>query len=79
MWTKPRVRLNLAENLSAAMAAGNMTQSELALRANVKQVFVSRLVRGIALPNVADIANIAEALGTTVDALIQNPEEAAVA
>lgn len=71
--TKPQARTHIARNLQKAMEAAALSQSELARRANVKQVFIHRLLNSHALPNVADLANIAESLEMTVDELIAKP------
>ena len=56
------------------MESRGLSQSALAEKSNVNQPFISRLLKGHALPNVADLANIAEVMECTVDDLIQNPE-----
>ena len=47
-----------------------VSQSDLSRRANVNHDFVSRLLNGHLLPNVADLANIASVLGISLEALI---------
>jgi transcriptional regulator with XRE-family HTH domain len=60
----------IAENLSAMMHARGLTQTKLAEMAGVKQVFISRLLSQVMVPNAVDLANIADALGTTSDVLM---------
>ena len=71
MLDKKAAKKAIAENLSALMDAFSLSQSELARRAQVKQVFISRLLRETMLPNCVDLGNVAEVFGTTGDALMR--------
>lgn len=79
MISKERLKLNIAENLTRLMDARGLSQSELGRISETSQVLVYRLLNQVMVPNAQDVANIAEALSVTVDELIANPEETAVA
>jgi hypothetical protein len=71
MFEKKAAKKAIAENLHLLMEAFSLSQSELARRANVKQVFISRLLDEIMVPNSVDLGNVAEVLGTTGDGLMR--------
>lgn len=73
--SEERGLLNIAENLRRLMAARNMTQTQLSVSAGVSQPFIHRILEGLSNPNAIALRNIAEVLGTTSDALIENPVE----
>ena len=75
MISKERLKLNISENLRRLMHASGLSQSELGRISQTSQVLVYRLLNQIMVPNAQDLANIAEALGVTVDVLIANPHE----
>lgn len=75
MISKDRLKLNIAENLSRMMHARGLTQTELGKRSETSQVLIYRLLNQVLVPNAQDLANIAEALGVTVDEVIANPPE----
>lgn len=77
MISKERLKLNIAENLSAIMHARGLSQSELGRISETSQVLIYRLLNQILVPNAQDLANIAEALSVKVDELIANPDEKA--
>lgn len=52
------------------MEQNGITQNELARRSEVAHSRLSLLIRGELLPNPADLWNVAEALGTTLDGLM---------
>lgn len=75
MISKERLKLNISENLARLMHASGLSQSELGRVSQTSQVLIYRLLNQVLVPNAQDLANIAEALGVTVDALISNPPE----
>lgn len=68
--TREQARERIAENVSRLMAENGITQNELARRSEVAHSRLSLLIRGDLLPNPADLWNVAEALGTTLDGLM---------
>jgi transcriptional regulator with XRE-family HTH domain len=56
--------------LQAARQARGLTQSEVAEKAGLSNKFLSRVESGHATPSVLVAAAIAEALGTSLDALV---------
>lgn len=70
MFDKTEARNNIAENVRRLMELYGLTQSELGRKAGVKQVFISRLLDKVMIPNAIDLANVADALGTSSDALM---------
>ena len=74
MIQKDDARQAIAENIERLMTAFGWSQTELARQAGVKQVFVSRLLDQVMLPNAVDLANVAEALGTSSDALMRKSD-----
>lgn len=78
MISKERLKLNISENLSRLMHARGLSQSELGRISETSQVLIYRLLNQILVPNAQDLANIAEALGVTIDEMIANPPENAV-
>ena len=73
--TEERGILNISENLRRLMTARNMTQMDLAQKARISQPSVHRMLAGKGNPNAIDLRNVAEVLGTTSDALMDNPKE----
>lgn len=70
MFKESDARKAIAENLAQLMHAQGWTQTRLAEAAHVQQVFISRLLSQVMVPNAIDLANVADALGTTSDALM---------
>ena len=70
MFDKNEARQNIADNVKRLMELYGLSQSELGRKAGVKQVFISRLIDQVMIPNAIDLANVADALGTTSDALM---------
>lgn len=70
MFKKNEAKANIAQNVRRLMDLYGWSQSELGRVAQVKQVFISRLLDEVMIPNAVDLANVAEALGTTSDALM---------
>ena len=70
MFEESEARQAIAQNVADLMHLHGLTQTSLAQRAGVKQVFISRLLGRVMIPNAIDLANVADALGTTSDALM---------
>jgi transcriptional regulator with XRE-family HTH domain len=62
----------IAKNLSHAMKARNISQSELARRADVTQTLIFRLLNGTSCVNAIDFARISAAIGTTTESLMRD-------
>lgn len=75
MITRDEARTRIAANVSRLMEANGITQNELARRSEVAHSRLSLLIRGELLPNPADLWNVAEALGTTLDGLMSALQE----
>ena len=71
MFSKSEAKRAIAENLDLLMKAYGLTQSELARRAQVTQVFISRLLDQVMVPNSVDLGNVAEVFGTTGDSMMR--------
>jgi transcriptional regulator with XRE-family HTH domain len=70
-------RENISANVARLMEARNLTQEALASEASISQSFVSKILRGILLPNGLLLHKIARALNTTSENLLQNPRRKA--
>ena len=70
MITRDEARTRIAANVSRLMEQNGISQNELARRSEVAHSRLSLLIRGDLLPNPADLWNVAEALGTTLDGLM---------
>ncbi len=76
MITKAEARKRIAANVRRIRTQRGLTQVELATASQIEQSTISRLERGHVLPNAADLANLAEALDSTTEALMRPvPEE----
>lgn len=71
MITKEEAKERLKVNVRKIRQMLGMTQVDLAELAGVEQGTISKLESGSVLPNVADMANIAEALNTTSEVLLK--------
>lgn len=69
--TREQARERISGHVVILLAEKNMTQNELARRSDVAHSRISLLCKGELLPNPADLWNVAEALGTTLDGLLQ--------
>jgi transcriptional regulator with XRE-family HTH domain len=78
MITKAEARVRVAANVKRIRVQRGITQVELAALAQIEQPTISRLERGHVLPNAADLANLAEALDSTTEALMRPVPEAAL-
>ena len=70
MFEESEARKAISQNVADLMHLHGLTQTSLARLAGVKQVFISRLLSCVMTPNAIDLANVADALGTTSDALM---------
>lgn len=70
MITRDEARKRIAGNVLLLMETKNISRSELSDRSGVAHPRITLLVRGELLPNPADLWNVAEALGTTLDGLM---------
>lgn len=64
----------IGHNISKTRKAKGMTQLQLAEKLGVLQYMVSRYENGVSIPSDSVLAEIADALDTTVDALKARPE-----
>lgn len=78
MITKDDARRRLAGNVRRIRLQLGLTQTELSQLSGMDQAAISRLERGQLLPNPADLANLAEALNSTTDALLRTFQPLAV-
>ncbi|MBR1528661.1 MAG: helix-turn-helix transcriptional regulator [Oscillospiraceae bacterium] len=68
----------LAENIKAKRLAKGMTQEELSGMVGVTKMSISRYEQGVTVPELYIALDIAKALGTTVEKLVNEnflPEE----
>lgn len=68
--TRDQARQRISAHVEILMSEKDMSQSELARLSGVAQSRISLLCKGELLPNPADLWNVAEALGTTLDGLM---------
>jgi transcriptional regulator with XRE-family HTH domain len=68
--TREEARTRISGHVDLLMTEKNVSQSELARMSGVAQSRISLLCKGELLPNPADLWNVAEALGTTLDGLM---------
>lgn len=67
------VQERLSANILHFLSMHKMTQQQLARKTGETDMFVSRIVRKIHIPNVAAMSRIAEALDVSVDQLLAEP------
>lgn len=65
----------LGERIAVLRRESGMTQEELALRLNITPQAVSKWERGVGLPDITVLAQLAQALGTTVGTLFGENDE----
>ena len=65
-----QAKLVIASNVSRLLSERRMTQAQLAAAAGENEMAVSRIVRGIHVPNAAMLARIARALSVSTDSLM---------
>lgn len=69
------VRAILARNIKAARKRLNLSQEELAARAEIDRTYVSGIERQVRNPTITIVARFAAALGTTTaDLLADRPD-----
>ena len=68
--TKEEAKRLISTNVDRLMHEQGIGQRELSRLSGMDQPRISLLVKGKLLPNPADLANVAEALGTTTDGLL---------
>jgi len=66
---------NVSRNLARIMRAKSLTQSDLAKRAKVPPMTISRIVRGENVLTLGPLIHIASAVGVSIDTLIGNPRK----
>lgn len=71
MITRDEARKRIAGNVLLLMDEKGLNRSDLSERSGVAHPRITLLVRGELLPNPADLWNVAEALGTTLDGLMK--------
>lgn len=64
----------ISANVKALLAERGMSQAELSRKTGDLEMTISQLVRGIQCPSAALLARVAEALDTTADDLLAEPE-----
>jgi transcriptional regulator with XRE-family HTH domain len=69
-----QAKQNIAVNVQALLDAREWNQRDLARAIDESDMRVSFLVRGVKLASAAMLARVAEALETTVDALLAYPK-----
>ena len=69
--TKDEARERIAGHVNLLLEEHEMTQSDLSRLSNVSHPRITLLCRAELLPNPADLWNIAESLGTTLDGLLE--------
>jgi transcriptional regulator with XRE-family HTH domain len=69
------MRTSLGRTLSSIRKLRGLTQAELAERLSVSQPIIARWENGKARPNEGSLTRIAEALGTTVEALLSGDQD----
>lgn len=74
MITEQDARTNISENIQDILVALGWNPRKLVIRSGVPQNTVYRVVRGESIPDVVHLKNIADALGVTVERLLENPE-----
>lgn len=62
--------MTLASNIKEARQIKNVSQEQLAEMIDVNQAFVSQLERGVRVPTVAMLEQIADVLGCSLDYLV---------
>lgn len=75
MISEERAKLNISENLRRLMKECEVTQMQLAERANISQPFVHKMLHSKILPNAVALRNVAEVLGVSTDTLMDNPPQ----
>jgi transcriptional regulator with XRE-family HTH domain len=69
-----RIAQNIADNLHRLLRDRGINQSELARRAGISKMAVSRYLRLQIIPGSPALARMAHALCTTTDELVRDPK-----
>ena len=69
------LHFTMGDTIAALRKERGLTQKELAERMHVTDKAVSKWERSLSCPDVASLPALAEALGTSVDELLQHPAE----
>lgn len=75
MITDEQAKKHISANLSRLLADKGISQTELARQTDESRMTIWRLCSGMHVPSAALLARIAEALETTLDALVQAPKK----
>lgn len=62
--------MTLASNIAVTRKAKNLSQEELAEMVNVNQAFISQVERGLRIPTVAMLEQIADVFDCSLDYLV---------
>lgn len=71
------MRKLVGRNFARLRAAANLTQEQVAERADISQQYISGLERGQRNPSVESLLKIAQAIGVSHVALVEPDEQAA--
>ena len=71
--TDEQAKKHIAANLARLLKMQKISQSELARRTGEARMTIWRLCRGLNVPTAGVLARIAEALGTSLDSLLEVP------
>ena len=64
----------MTNRIAELLSLRNMTQKELAVKANITESAISHYINGDRVPRGVNLMKIAKALGTTADYLLGNDE-----
>lgn len=67
--------MNIGSKIKELIQKQGITQKQLANRLNVQEATISRYISNDREPNAKNLANIAAALNTTVDFLLNNSDD----
>jgi len=65
---------NFRENLRIAITAQELTQKEVAVKAEMSQPYVNRVLQGKTTPSIEQCERLAKAVGFTLITLLEHPE-----
>jgi transcriptional regulator with XRE-family HTH domain len=66
---------NIAANVTRLLREQEMSQRDLSHSADVPEMSVSRIVRGLNQPGIGTLTRVAQSLGVTVDELVAAPKK----